>query len=157
MVTTSGGTWAMEAPTIGPARPELVRGLGPAVVMAAGLGWIGGTYPWPGPQWSGQVLITAIHLVAVVLILVAVSVIVTGRHPSVGRVVLTALACAIKAVTVFAVVWAMTDPGGFGPHGFLDWVPIGMANAGGGLWLKTMIQSRHRARSGAAHASTGQV
>ncbi len=75
----------------GPARRDAGRGVGPSIVMAAGLGWVGGNYHWPGPQRFEQVLI----------------------HPQ-----------------------------GFGPRGFLDWVPIGMANAGGGLWLKT-IRRRH--------------
>jgi hypothetical protein len=123
----------------------VVPGVGPAVLLAAGLGWVGGTYRWPGSQWSAQVLVTAVHLVPVALALLAVSLLTSGRYPRAGRLLLTVLACAVKVMTVFAIVWAITHPAGFGPHGFLDWVPIGLANAGGGLWLKTLLFARGRA------------
>ncbi|HEX3782104.1 MAG TPA: hypothetical protein VHX38_20765 [Pseudonocardiaceae bacterium] len=129
--------------TLAGGRRTLPAGVAPAVLMAAGLGWVGGTYHWPGDQWPAQVLVTVVHLVPVALVLLAVSLVSSGRPA--GRLVLTVLAGTIKVMTVFAVCWAVTHPGGFGPHGFLDWVPIGMANAGGGLWLKTMIFDRRRA------------
>jgi hypothetical protein len=127
--------------TIRPARS--VPGLTPAVFMAAALGWIGGSYPWPHGGSVPTVLVTLAHLVPVGVAVLAVRLVVAGRRA--GRVALTALACAIKAMTVFAIVWAVTHPDGFGPHGFLDWVPIGLANAAGGLWLKSVLFGRSRA------------
>jgi hypothetical protein len=124
---------------------QVAPGVGPATLMVAGLGWVGGTYHWPGTQWYAQVSISAAHLVPVALALLAVSLLTSGRDPKAGRVLLTVLACTIKAMTVFAIVMAITHPDGFGPHGFLDWLPIGMANAGGGLWLKSLLFSRRRA------------
>jgi hypothetical protein len=119
-----------------------VRGLSPAVLMAAAFGWLGGTYPWPHGGSVPTVLVTLAHLLPVGIAVLAVHLVATGRRA--GRVALTVLACAIKAMTVFAIVWAVTHPGGFGPHGFLDWVPIGLANAAGGLWLKSVLFGRAR-------------
>ena len=119
-----------------------VPGLTPAVLMAAALGWIGGTYPWPAGGSLPTVLITLAHLVPVGIAVLAVPLVADGQRA--GRVTLTVLACAIKAMTVFAIVWSITHPGGFGPHGFLDWLPIGLANAGGGLWIKSRLFGRPR-------------
>jgi hypothetical protein len=83
-----------------------------------------------------------VHLVPVGVAVLAIPMVAAGQRA--GRITLTVMACAIKAMTVFAIVWAVTHPGGFGPHGFLDWVPIGMANAGGGLWIKSQIFGRRQ-------------
>jgi hypothetical protein len=65
--------------------------------------------------------------------------------PRTGRVILTVLAALVKAVTIALVVWAVTHPhSAIGPHSALDWVPLGMLNAGTGLWLLALI--RHRAQ-----------
>jgi hypothetical protein len=56
-------------------------------------------------------------------------------------------------VMAFAIVMTVTHPDGFGPHGFLDWVPIGMANAGGGLWLRSLLLPRRRATDSPAATS----
>jgi hypothetical protein len=112
--------------------------------MAAGLGWIGGTFGWTGPEATGQVLVTGAHLALVTLVLGAVATLGSG-HDRAGRRTLTVLACGVKVVTVLAVVWAVGHPGGFGPHDAAQWIPIGLANAGGGLWLRSMLVGR-RAR-----------
>lgn len=93
---------------------------------------------------GGQAPITLAHAAPVVLVVLALGAVASGFRAGAGRWVLTAIACMIKVTTVVAIVWALTHPGGFGPHGLLDGVPVGMANAGGGLWLKTMIQTRGR-------------
>lgn len=116
----------------------------PPVLMAAGLGWIGGTFGWTGPGAAGQVAVTAVHLVLVGVVLAAVAALGTARHGGTGRVTLTVLACGVKVATVLAVLWAVTHPTGFGPHDALQWVPIGLANAGGGLWLKSVLVDPRR-------------
>lgn len=119
-----------------------VPGLAPAVLMTAALGWLGGTYHWPDGGLTGAVLVTIAHLVPVVVAVLAIPMVVAGRRA--GRIALTVLAATIKAVTVAAIIWIIVRPDGAGPHGFLDWVPIGLANAGGGLWIKSLIFGRRR-------------
>src|ERR1700683_1027892 len=58
---------------------------------------------------------------------------------------LTVLAALTKTAPAVMIVWAVThllSP--IGPHGVVDWVPLGMLNAATGLWLLAVI--RHRAR-----------
>lgn len=65
--------------------------------------------------------------------------------PRSGVVVLIVLAALVKVATAALVVWAVTQPHSpVGPHGVLDWFPLGLLNAGTGLWLLAVI--RHRAR-----------
>jgi hypothetical protein len=62
-----------------------------------------------------------------------------------GTLILTVLAALTKTATVLMIVWAVTHPHSpIGPHGAVDWVPLGMLNAATGLWLLAVI--RHRAR-----------
>ncbi|MCD2195679.1 hypothetical protein LQ327_20115 [Actinomycetospora endophytica] len=117
------------------------RSLVPAVLMAAGLGWIGGTFEWTGSGATGQVLVTAVHLALVAVVLGAVAAL-GSSHDTAGRRTLTVLAVGIKVMTVVAVVWAVTHPTGFGPHDALQWVPLGLANAGGGLWTRSVVFGR---------------
>ena len=64
--------------------------------------------------------------------------------PRKGVLILTVLAALTKTVTVALVVWAITQPhSAVGPHGVLDWVPLGLLNSSTGLWLLAVI--RHRA------------
>jgi len=65
--------------------------------------------------------------------------------PRKGSQILTVLAALTKAATVAMVIWAIARPHSpLGPHSALDWVPLGLLNAGTGLWLLAVI--RHRAR-----------
>jgi 4-amino-4-deoxy-L-arabinose transferase-like glycosyltransferase len=65
--------------------------------------------------------------------------------PRNGTLILTVLAGLTKTATVVLVVWAITrPPSPVGPHTALEWVPLGLLNAGTGLWLLAVI--RHRAR-----------
>ncbi len=65
--------------------------------------------------------------------------------PRKGPLILTVLAALTKTATVVMVIWVITRPHSMvGPHGPLDWIPLGMLNAGTGLWLLAVI--RHRAR-----------
>ena len=114
----------------------------PPVLMAAGLGWIGGTFDWTGPGATGQFLVTGAHLALVTLVLGAIAALGSPRHDGAGRVTLTVLACGIKVMTVLAVVWAVGHPAGFGPHDAAQWIPLGLANAGGGLWLRSVLLGR---------------
>jgi hypothetical protein len=65
--------------------------------------------------------------------------------PRRGTLILTVLAALTKTATAVMIVWAVTHPHSpIGPHGAVDWVPLGMLNAATGLWLLSVI--RHRAR-----------
>jgi 4-amino-4-deoxy-L-arabinose transferase-like glycosyltransferase len=65
--------------------------------------------------------------------------------PRKGTIILTVLAAVTKTATVAMIIWAITRPNSpAGPHTALDWVPLGLLNAGTGLWLLAVI--RHRAR-----------
>ena len=65
--------------------------------------------------------------------------------PRTGTLILTVLAALTKTATAVMIVWAVTHPHSpIGPHGVVDWVPLGMLNAATGLWLLAVI--RHRAR-----------
>jgi 4-amino-4-deoxy-L-arabinose transferase-like glycosyltransferase len=65
--------------------------------------------------------------------------------PRKGALILTVLAALTKVATVVLIVWAISRPHSpVGPHTALDWVPLGLLNAGTGLWLLAVI--RHRAR-----------
>jgi hypothetical protein len=65
--------------------------------------------------------------------------------PRRGPLVLTVIAALTKTATVALVVWPISHPHSpVGPHGPLDWIPLGMLNAATGLWLLAVI--RHRAR-----------
>jgi hypothetical protein len=65
--------------------------------------------------------------------------------PRKGALILTVLAALTKTATVFMIVWAISQPhSAVGPHGAVDWIPLGMLNAATGLWLLAVI--RHRAR-----------
>lgn len=65
--------------------------------------------------------------------------------PGQGTLILTVLAALTKAATAVLIVWAITRPHSpVGPHTALDWIPLGLLNAGTGLWLLAVI--RHRAR-----------
>jgi hypothetical protein len=62
-----------------------------------------------------------------------------------GVVLLIVLATLVKTVTAALAIWAVTRPHSpVGPHSPLDWFPLGLLNAGTGLWLLAVI--RHRAR-----------
>lgn len=61
-----------------------------------------------------------------------------------GLTVLTGLAAAVKLITAVLVIWAISHPqSSIGPHGALDWVPLGSLNAATGIWLLHVI--RHQA------------
>jgi hypothetical protein len=136
--------WAHPDPSEAPVTaatlsPALPRGFAPAVLLVAGLGWIGGTYGWPGPGTAPAIAVTAAHLALVATALAAIAALGSPRHVRTGRIALTVLAGTVKVVTVFAVVWAIGHPTGFGPHDAMQWVPLGLANAGGGLWTRSVV------------------
>lgn len=81
------------------------------------------------------------HLALLAVALVLLAQVWRGRPERVRSLGL-ALAVTIKTVTIVALIWALTHPTGFGPRTALDWVPIGMVNAGGGLWLLQVIRTR---------------
>jgi len=55
------------------------------------------------------------------------------------------IAGVVVVLVIALIVWAVTHPHSpIGPHGLVDWIPLGMLNAATGLWLLAVI--RHRAR-----------
>lgn len=135
----------MTTSKISPAVPRSTSSAGwlaPAALLAAGLGWIGGTYPWPSAGTFGLVAISIVHLVPVLVVVYAVAFLGHPTRARLGRTTLVAVACLVKVFTIGAIIWAVTHPDGFGPHTLTDWVPIGLANAGGGLCLLQAIRSR---------------
>lgn len=98
---------------------------------------------------SAGVFATSLRALPVpVLVLLAVAwfgAFAIGAFAPAGHVVLTVLASVTKPLTAVLIVWAIMNPHSpVGPHGVLDWVPLGSLNAGTGLWLLAVI--RHRAR-----------
>ncbi|MEP7161006.1 MAG: hypothetical protein ABI746_07865 [Dermatophilaceae bacterium] len=62
-----------------------------------------------------------------------------------GDVVLTAVAALTKLATIALVVWSLSHPlSPIGPHGVLDWVPLGALNAATGVWLLRLIRGQAR-------------
>ena len=119
----------------------------PLMQLAAGLGWVGGTYAQPAwPLWS-QVVFQLIHSMPVILLFVFGTRFLTDQsesHPW-GRWGLMLLAVFVKAATV---VWIIVGYAHFlgltGPQGFNDWFPIGVTNVGSGLLLGLLITRRDR-------------
>jgi uncharacterized membrane protein len=65
--------------------------------------------------------------------------------PRKGTLILTLLAALTKTATVLMIVWVIARPHSpLGPHTALDWVPLGLLNAGTGLWLLAVIRRRAR-------------
>jgi hypothetical protein len=65
--------------------------------------------------------------------------------PRGGPVLLTVLAGAVKALTIGLIVWAVTNPRSpIGPHGVVDWIPLGALNAATGIWLLRVIRRQAR-------------
>ena len=99
---------------------------------------------------SVGVFATSLHaLPAVVLLPLAAAWLaafaVGALAPVKGTLILTVLAALTKTATVVMIVWAVTNPhSAIGPHGVVDWLPLGMLNAATGLWLLAVI--RHRSR-----------
>lgn len=120
----------------------------PGVLLLVALAWIGGHFSGYPRGVGLQLLLVSVHAMPVVIVALALRACLVGVTGQAGHSVLLVVALCVKAFTVFAIVWAVTHPGGFGPHGLLDWLPIGTANAGAGLILLAFIRSR-RARSSA--------
>ncbi len=131
--------------------PDLRRWIVPSMLLLIGLAWIGGRFPGDTLRGTAQYGLVAIHAVPIVVVVSAVWFGVCGDASTRWQGVLLAVAILVKGFTVFAIVWAMTFPGGFGPHGVLDWLPIGTANAGAGLLLLAFLRTRRtrRTRAGA--------
>lgn len=118
----------------------------PGVLLLVALAWIGGHFSGYAHGVDLQLLVAAVHVVPVAVVALALWACLAGVTEPVWQSVLLGVATCVKAFTVFAIVWSVTHPTGFGPHGVLDWLPIGAANAGSGLLLLTFIRSRRTRR-----------
>lgn len=126
----------------------------PGVVLLTALAWIGGHFSGYAIGVAAQLLDLLAHLAPIAIVAVALLACVRGAESPLWRSALLGVAISVKAFTVFAIVWAVTHPSGFGPHGLLDWVPIGTANAGAGLILLAFIRSRSSRRAGRPAVTT---
>lgn len=116
----------------------------PLLQLAAGLGWIGGTYAQPFWPLGPQILLQLLHYLPVALLfLFGMRFLSDQEGRNWGRSGLMMLALFIKVATL---AWIMIDLTHFqgltGPHGFADWFPIGVANSGGGMLLGLLITRR---------------
>lgn len=126
------------APAVRPASGWTV----PTLLLLAALAWVGGTFSASPAGLLPQLLVVVAHVVPVVVVGGALVASIRRPDSTVWPRVLLGVCCCIKALTVFAIVWGLTHPTGFGPRGVLDWIPIGAANAGSGLVLLQFIRSR---------------
>lgn len=68
---------------------------------------------------------------------------IAAGFPRRGDVVLTVVAALTKVATIALVVWSLSHAlSPVGPHGVLDWVPLGGLNAATGVWLLRVIRGR---------------
>jgi hypothetical protein len=117
----------------------------PIMQLAAGLGWIGGTYAQSSWSLWLQILLQLAHYLPIALLLLCAISFLTiqdTRH-SWGRSGLFALSIFVKIATIAWIIVGFTHFAGLtGPHGFNDWFPIGVTNAGSGLLLGLLIAHR---------------
>jgi len=120
----------------------------PMFQLAAGLGWIGGTYAEPAQSLWLQIGLQAIHYVPVLFLLLCGVRFLTAQDTSKdwGRSGLIALSIFVKVATIAWIIVGFTHVLGLaGPHSFNNWFPIGVTNAGSGLLLGLFIARRdHR-------------
>lgn len=119
----------------------------PIFQMAAGLGWIGGTYAEPGQSLWLQILLQSMHYVPVALLLLLGTrfLSIQSTQNDWGRCGLIVLTLLVKLVTLLWIIIGFTHlPGLDGPHTFDDWFPIGITNAGSGLLLGLLLTQRDR-------------
>jgi len=117
----------------------------PLLQLAAGLGWVGGTYAQPSWPLGPQILLQLLHYLPVTLLFLFGVRFLTdqGEGRNWGRSGLMILALFVKAVTLAWIVIGLTHFLGLtGPHTFADWFPIGVTNAGSGLLLGLLITHR---------------
>lgn len=130
--------------TIRPAAPP--RSLVPGVVLLVALAWVGGHFSGDANGIALQLVVVLAHVIPVGVVALALLAGSGDAGSPAGQRALLGVAVCVKAFTVFAVVWAITHPTGFGPHAVLDWLPIGAANAGSGLVLLEFLRTRRARR-----------
>jgi hypothetical protein len=113
--------------------------------LAAGLGWIGGTYAEPSWSPGSQILLQLLHYLPVMVLFLFSARFLTaqGEHQNWGRTGLILFALFVKVTTLAWIAIGVTHFLGLaGPHTFADWFPIGVTNAGSGLLLGLLITHR---------------
>jgi hypothetical protein len=121
----------------------------PILQMAAGLGWIGGTYSEATFSIWTQVLLQIIHFVPVALLFLCAVRFLSwqGAGNDWGRSGLIALTILVKLLTVCWIIIRFTHFWGLtGPSTFDDWFPIGITNAGSGMLLGLLLTRRDRVK-----------
>jgi hypothetical protein len=118
------------------------------ILMAIGIGWIGGNFVPSGMPNGVTAINEAIHfLPALLLLLFAVRLFhasvehVPARGPVIGITVLAALVI-VTCIVMGALGFINPDPNSVGAHNLNDWTPVIIANAGTFLWLSTFVFGR---------------
>ncbi len=129
----------------------------PIMQLAAGLGWIGGTYAQSSWSLWLQISLQLVHYLPVALLFLCAVRFLTDQstYDNWGRSGLILLAIFVKVATVAWIIIGFTHFLGLtGPHGFNDWFPIGVTNAGSGLLLGLLIARRdkYQAQAHPSHA-----
>ncbi|RKR75243.1 hypothetical protein [Frondihabitans australicus] len=71
------------------------------------------------------------------------AIVVVAAQASVGPGWLTGVSCIVKAGTLLLVALLLFDrTSPFAPASGLDWIPLGLANMGSGLWFLRLIRGR---------------
>jgi hypothetical protein len=114
----------------------------PMFQMAAGLGWIGGTYAEPAQSLWLQIGLQAVHYIPVLFLFLFGVRFLTNQdvYKDWGRSGLILLSIFVKVATIAWIIVSFTHILGLaGPHSFDDWFPIGVTNAGSGLLLGLLL------------------
>lgn len=127
-----------------PARPATMLEGAALVTLVAGYGGIGGNFSQPDSPLGLQYLITAIHLIPVVLFAVAGTRLLVLGSTRPRRLAVSIL-CGLAAVGLAIVIGlgvSNPDPNSFGPHNFADYFPVAMVVGGLLVWVASLLRSR---------------
>src|SRR5262245_39607617 len=124
------------------AAPSQSRLLVPGLVMLVALAWIGGHFTSDASGREFQLLVGLAHLVPVAVVGAELVSVAHNAGSRAGRRSLLAVSMCVKTFTLFAIAWTETHPTGFGIRGVMDWMPVGLVNAGSGLTFLVLIRSR---------------
>ena len=126
-------------------KSAFTRQIAGILLMATGIGWIGGNFVPTGMSNTVTAINEAIHfLPAFILLLFAVRLF----QASAAHVPARGATIGITAVAVLVIVTCIVmgtlgiinpDPNSVGAHNLNDWTPVIISNAGTLLWLSSLI------------------